>query len=93
MLDSKIEHWERHGFGMWLLRDRESGEFVGRGGLQWTTVEGEPVIEAGWALIPAWWGAALPRSSPTRRSTPRSARSRSTAWSRSRCRTTSRRAV
>ena len=59
MLDSKVEHWERHGFGMWLLRYRESGEFVGRGGLQRTEVEGEWVIEVGWALIPAWWGRGV----------------------------------
>ena len=59
MVDSKVEHWERYGFGMWLLTDLDSGEFVGRGGLQWTKVEGEATIEVGWALIPAWWGRGL----------------------------------
>ena len=31
-LNGKIAHWERHGFGMWLLRERATGQFVGRGG-------------------------------------------------------------
>ena len=33
-LECKIEHWDRLGFGLWLARDRESGEMVGQGGLQ-----------------------------------------------------------
>jgi hypothetical protein len=32
----KHEHWERHGFGLWLLRDTLTDELVGRGGLQYT---------------------------------------------------------
>ena len=38
-------HWERHGFGQWLLRDRLTGEMVGRGGLQHTDVVA-PVVKA-----------------------------------------------
>ena len=30
-LVDKREHWERHGFGLWLLRDQATGEMVGRG--------------------------------------------------------------
>ena len=41
---AKHAHWERYGFGLWLLRDRATAELVGRGGLQHTdAVEGEPV--------------------------------------------------
>jgi hypothetical protein len=29
----KVDHWERFGFGLWLLRDRRTGAMVGRGGL------------------------------------------------------------
>ena len=25
-LVNKLEHWERYGFGMWLLRDRQTGD-------------------------------------------------------------------
>lgn len=55
----KVEHWERHGFGMWLLRDRETGEMVGRGGLQYTYTAGLNDVEAGWAIVPERWGQGL----------------------------------
>ncbi|HEY3728890.1 MAG TPA: GNAT family N-acetyltransferase [Solirubrobacteraceae bacterium] len=57
-LDGKIHHWERHGFGMWALFDRNR-EFVGRGGLQYTDVLGTRVIEVGWAIVPERWGQGL----------------------------------
>jgi RimJ/RimL family protein N-acetyltransferase len=53
---AKHAHWEHYGFGLWLMRDRETGDLVGRGGLQHTdAVEGEPV-EVAWAVMPARWG-------------------------------------
>jgi RimJ/RimL family protein N-acetyltransferase len=58
-LAAKVDHWERHGFGMWLLRDRDSGEMVGRGGLQYTYTAGLNDVEAGWAIVPARWGQGL----------------------------------
>ena len=62
VLDSlrvNMEHWERHGFGMWLARDRMSGEMVGRGGLQFTYSVDLNEIEAGWAIVPERWGHGL----------------------------------
>jgi [ribosomal protein S5]-alanine N-acetyltransferase len=58
-LAAKVDHWERHGFGMWLLRDRETGEMVGRGGLQFTYTAGLNDVEAGWAIVPERWGEGL----------------------------------
>ena len=58
-LDAKVDHWERHGFGMWLLRDRDTGEMVGRGGLQYTYTAGLNDVEAGWAVVPERWGQGL----------------------------------
>ncbi|MDQ2621417.1 MAG: GNAT family N-acetyltransferase [Actinomycetota bacterium] len=43
-------HWRRYGFGPWAVRERESDRFVGRGGLAWTTVEGERMVELPWAI-------------------------------------------
>jgi [ribosomal protein S5]-alanine N-acetyltransferase len=56
---AKVEHWERHGFGMWLLRDRQTGEMIGRGGLQYTYTAGLNDVEAGWAIVPERWGQGL----------------------------------
>ena len=58
-LAAKIDHWNRHGFGMWAARDRETGEMVGRGGLQHTYTAGLNDVEAGWAIVPERWGQGL----------------------------------
>jgi RimJ/RimL family protein N-acetyltransferase len=58
-LIDKREHWERHGFGLWLLRDRESGLMVGRGGLQYTDAIGGFAVEAAWTVVPERWGQGL----------------------------------
>lgn len=55
----KARHWERYGFGLWLLRDRRTGEMVGRGGLQWTYVATLDEIEVGWAIVPERWNQGL----------------------------------
>lgn len=52
-------HWRRHGFGPWLLSEREGGRFVGRGGLAWTRVEGRAVVELPWALLREFQGVGL----------------------------------
>ena len=58
-LIDKREHWERHGFGLWLLRDRDSGLMVGRGGLQYTDAIGGFAVEAAWTVVPERWGQGL----------------------------------
>jgi RimJ/RimL family protein N-acetyltransferase len=55
----QAEHWERHGFGPWLLRDREDGAVVGRGGLQYTYTVDFDEVEALWAIVPQRWGQGL----------------------------------
>jgi ribosomal-protein-alanine N-acetyltransferase len=54
-----IGHWELHAFGLWLLRDRSSGELVGRGGLQHTWATGRNEVEVAWAVLPELWGRGL----------------------------------
>jgi [ribosomal protein S5]-alanine N-acetyltransferase len=56
---AKLEHWARFGFGLWLLRDRETGALVGRGGLQYTYAAGLNEVEAAWAIVPERWGEGL----------------------------------
>ena len=53
-----LRHWEEHGFGLLMVEWRETGELVGRTGLQfhriWPT---DP--EVGWSFDPAWWGRGI----------------------------------
>jgi [ribosomal protein S5]-alanine N-acetyltransferase len=58
-LEARIEHWLRHGFGLWLARDRATGEPIGRGGLQWTLVPDLTEVEVGWTIVPERWGEGL----------------------------------
>jgi ribosomal-protein-alanine N-acetyltransferase len=51
--------WECHGFGLWLLRDRATGEFVGRGGLEYTDAPGRLSVELAWAIVPERWRQGL----------------------------------
>ena len=48
--------WADDGFGLWAAYSRVDGGFVGRGGIQHTTLEGQDVVEVGWCLPPARWG-------------------------------------
>ena len=58
-LRDKRSHWDRHGFGLWLLRDRSTGALVGRGGLQYTDAIGGYAVEAAWTIVPERWGQGL----------------------------------
>jgi ribosomal-protein-alanine N-acetyltransferase len=58
-LRKKADHWDVHGFGMWLLRDRQTGAMLGRGGLQHTDIEGVDEVEIGWAIVPERWRQGL----------------------------------
>jgi [ribosomal protein S5]-alanine N-acetyltransferase len=58
-LADKREHWDRRGFGLWLMRDRVTGDPVGRGGLQYTDAIGGYAVEAAWAIVPELWGRGL----------------------------------
>lgn len=48
-------HWEAHGFGTWIIREKESGAFVGRAGLRHIIADRQPEIELLYATMPAFW--------------------------------------
>jgi len=52
LVEGDQAHWSDHGFGPWVLIDRESGAFAGRGGLHWTTVEDTVKVELAWSIEP-----------------------------------------
>ncbi len=59
MLRANLDHWERHGFGLWLFRDPADGRFVGRGGLRRVHVGGNDEVEVAYALAADSWGRGL----------------------------------
>ncbi len=50
------EGWERDGFGLWVWRERSSGQVIGRGGLRHGIIEGASEIELLYALRSDFWG-------------------------------------
>jgi ribosomal-protein-alanine N-acetyltransferase len=58
-LKRNLEHWEKHGFGLWALRLRTDGRFVGRAGLRHVDVAGKGEIELSYALPAEFWGQGL----------------------------------
>ena len=59
MTRQKERHWERYGFGLWVLRDPRSETVVGWGGLQWTYVAELDEVEVAWAISPDRWRQGL----------------------------------
>ena len=58
-LEKSLTHWARHGFGLWALRDKAEGRFVGRAGLRHVFVGGGEEVELAYALAAEAWGRGL----------------------------------
>lgn len=58
-LRNNVNHWERHGFGIWVCSDRTTGDFIGRGGLRHVEVAGNDEVELAYALMSSFWGKGL----------------------------------
>jgi ribosomal-protein-alanine N-acetyltransferase len=52
------DHFAAHGFGMWALEPRETGELVGFTGMDLATYDAHfaPAVEIGWRLARSAWG-------------------------------------
>jgi ribosomal-protein-alanine N-acetyltransferase len=59
LIEGDCAHWSDHGFGPWVLVDKETSVFVGRGGLAWTSVEGIAEVELPWSIEPHLQGRGL----------------------------------
>jgi len=58
-LNESLEHWNRHGFGLWVFREPDRGRYVGRAGLRHVEVGGAHEIELAYALMADYWGCGL----------------------------------
>lgn len=57
-LEANMAHWERHGYGLCVLRT-PAGEFAGRAGLRQVVVDGQEEIEIAYTFKRALWGQGL----------------------------------
>ena len=58
-LARNVDHWVKHGFGVWVLRELDGSEVVGRAALRYLPLEGVNEVEVGFALYPRLWGQGL----------------------------------
>ncbi len=58
-LRENLDHLDRHGYGLWMFRDRANAQFVGRGVLRNVHVGGHDEVEVGYALVADAWGKGL----------------------------------
>lgn len=58
-LDRVLHHWDRYGYGVWTLRDKDGGAFVGRAGLNRKLIEGAEETELLYACMPDYWARGL----------------------------------
>ena len=59
LLDVMVRHRQEHGWGWWILRARETGLFLGYGGIRSAAFDGQPEVELGYALVAPAWGRGL----------------------------------
>ena len=58
-LSRNVDHWVKHGFGVWVLRESDGSEVVGRAVLRYLRLEDIDEVEVGFALYPRLWGRGL----------------------------------
>lgn len=58
MINRIKAHYEAHGFSLWAVEHRQSGQFIGTIGLSIPTFQAPfmPAIEVGWRLARPFWG-------------------------------------
>ena len=49
------DHWDQHGFGLWVFRARANGQFIGRGGLMTYQIDGQDVVGLAYAVMSDHW--------------------------------------
>jgi RimJ/RimL family protein N-acetyltransferase len=58
-LEHNMAHWAEYGFGLWILRDRDSGAVIGRAVLRHLEIQGVDEVETGYGFLPEFWGRGL----------------------------------
>lgn len=54
-LDLSLTNYKEHGFGLWAVVLKSSGEMIGDCGVTWQDIEGERVPEIGYHLSRSYW--------------------------------------
>lgn len=58
-LERNLAHWDRFGYGVWVLHSVEGNAFAGRAVLRHVDVDGSDEVEVGYGFLPEFWGKGL----------------------------------
>jgi ribosomal-protein-alanine N-acetyltransferase len=58
-MEQNLAHWDKYGYGIWILRDNTAGIFAGRGGLRNAVIDGGDEVEVAYGLMPEFWNRGL----------------------------------
>ena len=58
-MKQNLSHWEKYGYGIWILREMITGYLVGRGGLRNAALDGKNEVEVAYGLLPEFWNKGL----------------------------------
>ena len=58
-LAKNLQHWDRYGYGLWILRSRDDETLVGRSAIRHIDLGGQDEIEIAYVLLPQYWGCGL----------------------------------
>ena len=54
-----LSHWKKYGYGIWVIRENASEDFIGRGGLRNTVFDGKDEVEVAYGFLPEFWNKGL----------------------------------
>jgi len=58
-MEQNLSHWDRFGYGIWVLRENATGDLIGRGGLRNAVLGGNDEVEVAYGLLPEFWDKGL----------------------------------
>ena len=53
--ERNLKHWRDHGFGLWIVYERDGVEPIGRAMLRWLRVDDADEVEVGYAFYELYW--------------------------------------
>jgi len=58
-LEKNLAHWRAYGFGVWMLRDPQTSDLLGRAIVRHLHINGMEEMEIGYGFLPQYWGRGL----------------------------------
>lgn len=58
-MEKNLSHWEKFGYGIWVLRENSAGNLIGRGGLRNAVLGDKDDVEMAYGFLPGFWNKGL----------------------------------